>query len=272
MLCGVRSTVVCVCWAILAYVVAEGWSPVLAEGSPAAPSVISVVADTWCPYNCDDGSRQQGFVVDILREVFAAHGYILKYRTVPWTNALDDVKSGKSDAILGVSLEEARSLVVSRDPIAENQTCFYTRDDDPFRFQTAKSLSTRKIGVTNGYLYGGDLDEYIAKFRTDYSRVQIASGDRPLVLNIRKLLARRVDTIIENKWVMEYSSAKFKITGIRLAGCEAPSPLYLAFSPHRSDVATLVDVLAKGLRQASIKGKLAKSMQNYGISMVGSHQ
>ena len=225
-----------------------------------------IVADEWCPFNCAMESLDQGFMIDMAREILAAESYNVVYRTQAWTNALDNAAKGKVDAIVGASRDEAAGLIIVEEPLGENKNCFYTAVDDPFVYRGEMNLATRRLAVAAGYLYGQPLDEYIDKHRSNYNLLQLATGDHPLLQNIRKLKARRVDTVIENSHVMDYSLRKYRISDVRLAGCDAATPLFMAISPSRDDAGKLASVLAKGIRRMRQVGKMRELLARYGLS------
>ena len=93
----------------------------------AAPKTVVIAADSWCPYNCDQTSRDPGFMVAIARDILSAAGYKVTYTNLPWTEAMNEVLSGRLDAIIGASVGEARNFKLAGEPLGENKTCFYTR-------------------------------------------------------------------------------------------------------------------------------------------------
>lgn len=238
---------------------------VLSERMIAGPKSVVIAADAWCPYNCDDTSREPGFMVDFAREILSAAGYQVTYKNKPWSEALAAVQSGRLDAIIGASAGEARELVLAGEPLGENKTCFYTRVEDPYRYLPGVALTGRRLGVASGYLYGDLVDQYVHEHRSNYNLVQIVTGDKPLLQNIRKLKERRIDTLIENLLVMEFSMRKYRVDGIRLAGCDAPTSLHIAFSPKRDDAGKLADMMNQGIRNLRQTGKMAEILARYGL-------
>ena len=232
----------------------------------AADKTIVVVADEWCPFNCSDESLDQGFMIDMAREVMAGSRYTVNYQTEAWTDAISDVRSGTFDAIVGASREEAKGLVLVEEPLGENKNCFYTRLDDPFVYNPAVNLRTRRLAVAAGYLYGQPIDDYIAAQRVNFNLLQLATGERPLLLNVKKLRAGRIDTVIENVHVMDYSLRKYRITGVRLAGCDASTPIYMAISPAREDAAKIASSMAQGIRKLRKTGRMREILAKYGLS------
>lgn len=226
---------------------------------------IVIVADEWCPYNCEAASRFQGFMIDTMREIFAKSGYQIEYKNLSWSEALISVASGKYDAVVGASVEEAQKLAIAVEPLGENKTCFYTRSDDPFKYRGFEQLRKRRLGVTYGYLYGAAIDDYVAMNRDNSELVQIVSGDKPLLRNLQRLNGRRVDTIVENNAVMNYSIQKYLISGIREAGCEQPTTLHIAFSPKRADSSDLVKLTNQGIKDLRKSGRLSDILSRYSI-------
>ena len=231
-----------------------------------ANKTVVIAADAWCPYNCDEKSQEPGFMIDLATEILGASGYTVIYHNQGWTEAMSDVTTGKIDAVVGAGAIEAKDLTLAGVPLGENQTCFYTRLDDLFKYQPGMSLSSRRVGVISGYLYEDSLDQYLLKNRADYNLVQIATGDKPLLQNIRKLKARRIDTLVENMVVMDFSIAKYQIEGLRLAGCERPRPLFIAFSPQREDKGRLAETMNVGIRTLRKNGRLATILARYGLT------
>lgn len=232
----------------------------------AANKTVLISADAWCPYNCDDSSQEPGFMIDLAREILGQSGYTVVYRNQAWKTAMADVASGKIDAVVGAGAIEAKDLTLAGVPLGENQTCFYTRMDDLFQYKPGMSLVSRRVGVISGYLYEDSLDQYLLKNRADYNIVQVATGDKPLLQNIRKLKARRIDTLVENMVVMDFSIAKYRVDGIRLAGCEVPRPLFIAFSPKREDSHRLADAMNEGMRVLRKNGRLSTILARYGLT------
>lgn len=231
-----------------------------------AEKPLAIVADEWCPFNCSKESLDQGFVIDMARDILASERYAVTYDTLTWMNAVDGVREGRFDAIVGASRDEAKGLVLVEEPLGENKNCFYTRIDDPFIYRAKTNLTTRRLAVVSGYLYGPVLDDYIASKRSNFRLVQIATGAHPLLTNIKKLQARRIDTLVENMHVMDYSLKKYRLSGIRLAGCEESSPIYMAISPKRQDSEKIASSLAEGIRKLRKSGKLREILARYGLS------
>ena len=231
----------------------------------AAPIPLIISADPWCPYNCDDSSRERGFMVDIVSEILARHDYVVTYRNDPWPKALEDVASGKVDAVVGAGDSEAKDLITAPEPLGINKTCFFTLAAKDWSYSGVPKLASVRLGVISGYLYGGAVDQYVDENRIRFDKVQLVSGDRPLLQNVRKLQSGRIDVLAENEMVMSFSMRKFAILGIRSAGCDPEIPLYVAFSPKRSDAKRLSEYINVGVSELRRSGGLRKILDRYGV-------
>ena len=65
--------------------------------------------------------------------------------------------------------------------------------------------------------------------------------------------------------VMSFSMRKFAILGIRSAGCDPEIPLYVAFSPKRSDAKRLSEYINVGVSELRRSGGLRKILDRYGV-------
>ena len=237
----------------------------LAASSAATARTLVISADVWCPYNCEAISKDRGFMVDAAAEILEKQGYTIEYHTNAWTRAVQDVTEGRIDAVVGASAPEAKDLIIADEPLAMNKTCFFTRGDDKFTYKGVPSLDSIRIGVISGYQYGGEIDNYIRQNRANYQKVQFVSGDKPLLQNIHKLDGHRIDALVENDMVMEFSSRKFRVKGLRNGGCDKPGPLFIAFSPKIPDARRLAEFINAGLPEMRRSGRFGQILERYGV-------
>jgi polar amino acid transport system substrate-binding protein len=89
-------------------------------------------------------------------------------------------------------------------------------------------------------------DTYIRQHQNDPARVQVISGESGLALNVRKLVANRIDVLIEDQAVFQHFLHK---TGIpddfAPAGTAGMEPVYIAFSPILADACKYADMLTR---------------------------
>ena len=68
---------------------------------------ITIVADEWCPFNCEPNSKAPGFMIEIATEIFSKAGHSVNYSTMDWDEALTAVRKGEFKAIVGAANEDA---------------------------------------------------------------------------------------------------------------------------------------------------------------------
>ncbi|MDO3388466.1 hypothetical protein QWI17_21650 [Gilvimarinus sp. SDUM040013] len=102
---------------------------------------IHLVADNWCPYNCEPDSAAPGFMVEIAQRAFADEGISVRYSILPWLRALQDTRNGVYDAVIGASKAEAVDFIFPRIEQAQMRNAFWALSDSPWNFQGMHSLS-----------------------------------------------------------------------------------------------------------------------------------
>lgn len=252
-------------------VTAWAWRLVMWAGlgvaGAARADTITVRADEWCPYNCavgaSAGDGRPGYGIEVAREIFAAAGHHLDYALSPWTRSLEDCLHGTIDAVIGAAPVDSPDLVFPAEPIGVWDTTFVVRKGDPWRYDGAESLDRVKIAGILGYIYREPVNEYLTAHR---KQVDLISGQRPLDQNLRKLVARRIDTTMESRMVLDY---KLKVLGLAdrldFAGGTPSGPIYIAFSPKNPGSRAYADLLDQGIRRMRASGRLAEILASYGL-------
>ncbi|BBO92811.1 hypothetical protein DSCOOX_59910 [Desulfosarcina ovata subsp. ovata] len=198
--------------------------------APVYADEIIIVADEWPPYCGKAGSTYPGYGVEIAKQVFEAAGHKFKYLNIPWTRAIKETRAGKYNAIIGAYKEEAPDFVFPEEEFGVSRYAFYSKRGSLWTYSGIESLQSKKIGLIKGYSYGQELNAY---FEKNAQRVQYVSGDDPLSMNIRKLLAGRFDTLIAGENVMTYKIKEMGVVGevINSGVTDISANLYIAFSP-----------------------------------------
>ena len=223
-----------------------------------------LAADVWCPYNCEATSKDRGFMVDIVAEALTSKGYKIDYRNMSWTTAMDDALAGRIDGVIGAGASEAKDLVTTKEPLGINKTCFYAKSDSRLVFKGLENLPQMSLGVIAGYLYGSGIDKYIDENKINFKKVQLVTGDKPLLQNVKKVQAGRVDALVENEMVMNFSFLKFNIEGLKSIGCDKETPIYVAFSPKATDSKVIAETIDKKMVEFRRSGALTKILRRYG--------
>lgn len=228
---------------------------------------LTIAADLWCPINCQPGAERPGIFVELAREIFAESGITVQYQALNWARTLHEVRRGELNAAIGAGIEDAPDFLFTATPVAQSRNCFFTRADSTWRFSGVPSLAQQRVGVINDYSYGDELNAYIDAHRGDSARIQVASGDKALELNLGKLRLGRLDALLENSWVVQAMLAQQGKAGeLREAGCREPDvPIYLAFSPALPSSARYVELFEQGLQRYRADGRLQALLERYGV-------
>lgn len=236
---------------------------------PVQAETLVIAGDDWCPVNCQAGSDKPGIFVELAQQIFQQAGIDVQYQMVNWARAVHDTRNGRFNAVIGAGRNDAPDFVFTDSAPGISRMCFYTRPDTGWRYQGVSSLAAVRLGTINGYSYGERLDAYIAREAGVGQRVQQVTGDHALSLNVKKLLAGRVDATVENAWVMAAYLAGSGLEGQLLeVGCRSPDvPIYLAFSPALPSSAHYAEIFQAGLREYRDNGKLQALLARYGVPL-----
>ncbi|MDO6618758.1 MULTISPECIES: transporter substrate-binding domain-containing protein [unclassified Shewanella] len=234
-------------------------SLLLLVSSSLAAKPVLIASDIWCPYICQDHT---GYVTELTRRSFEVMDQQVHFIAVPFNRALKEVKIGNIDAILAVTPTHIEQFNLYTDTliVGYTSTDFYTRADASWSFQQLDSLDGALVGIIGGYDYGEQLNDKISRSTDFYA----ATGEQPMMLNIKRLVNGRFDVILGNKVAIEYTAYKNDVANqIKYAGSYGePTPLYVGFNPNQSRIA---DVYAQGIAKLKRSGEFQQILDKYQI-------
>lgn len=177
------------CIFILSFVVTlYGWCDM--------PKSIYLVEDPWPPYTYGEFSShpQKGAVVEALGYIF--RDIELKLKLYPWKRAIAMAKEGVADGLmLTVETGERKENFVFSAPLFHDEIVFITSPDTVLHYEGLHSLKGLIIGTVHGSKYSDEFQKAIQD-----KVIQIEPSDE-LQTNIKKLMSKRIDVIIESKIV-----------------------------------------------------------------------
>lgn len=237
----------------------------LLVAAPVHAEMLRLRADHWYPFNATPGDARPGFTIEVLEQIFSAHDTALDYQLTSWSRALEQAYGGEADCVVGAYREEAPGLLFPRQHFAVDVPTFYVLAEDTWRYQDEASLDGRLVGVIADYSYGEKFDAWM---KLHPRQVNVASGYRPLLNNVRMLLAGRVDVLVETPVVMDALLAEHGLEGVlREAGTEPSGDgrLYLACtnSPRGHQFTEQFDA---GWERLQASGVLAEIYGRYGVA------
>jgi len=233
--------------------------------APLHADTLRLRADHWYPFNATPGDARPGFAIEVLEQIFQAHDIALDYQLTSWSRALEQAHGGEADCVVGAYRDEAPGLLFPRQHFAVDVPTFYVLAEDPWQYRDEASLAGKLVGVIADYSYGAVFDAWM---QAHPQQVNVASGDRPLLNNVRMLLAGRVDVLVETPVVMDALLAEHGLNdALREAGAEASGDgrLYLACtnSPRGRLFAERFDA---GWERLRASGALAEIYGRYGVT------
>lgn len=225
---------------------------------------ITIVADEWTPYSGKSDSKLPGYGIEIAQQVFEAEGHTVHFKTVPWSRAIIDTRSGKYNAIIGAYKKEAPDFVFPEEEFGMTRISFFAKKENTWSYTGLESLQEIKIGVIKGYSYGKELDKYL---KENHHRVQYVYSKDPLLQNIKKLLANRFDVLIEDENVLLHKVKDMGLTDkvVNAGFADVSGKLYITFSPKIKKSKEYAEILTKGIRRLKDSGELDKILSKYGL-------
>jgi len=231
---------------------------------------LSIVTDVWEPYT-GPAESSQGYCVEIVKAIFHKAGYNITYKVLPFSRAIIEVRTGKSDIAVGLYKDNAPDLIFPKDTIGKSINRFYVKKGDRWRYTGVQSMKGRTLGVIQGYTYD-ELDPYIKANKNDESKVQIMFGETPLAANIKKLMAGRVSVIIDDQLVVESTARRLGRSfpvAINEAGMFGqPHPVYITFSPaleKKAESAKLSAIFDEEIKKMRSSGELKSILKKYNV-------
>ncbi|MFP4475628.1 MAG: substrate-binding periplasmic protein [Desulfatibacillaceae bacterium] len=225
---------------------------------------IVLVADQWCPYNCEPDEEEPGYMVEITRTIFQPLGHQVVYRNVEWVKAIEQTREGEYTGIIAAYKEDAPDFVFPENELGISAQYFFVRKGDPWRWAGFPSLQGKKVGIIEAYSYGEKMDAHIAEHP---ERFVVAGGDDPLGDLLERLMNGSVDSILEDPNVFMLKAMRFYLTDkVERAGQfgEAENA-YIAFSPKLPESEEYARILSEGLDDLRESGELDAILADYGL-------
>lgn len=234
----------------------------------AVADVITIRADEWAPYNGVPNSAQPGYAIELAQAIFTKAGHTIEYKNLNWARATKEVLAGKYTCAIGAITSDIPGAIFPEEPMGASQNAFFVKKGTAWRFNGVDSLKSVSVAIIRDYSYGDDFDAYLNSVK-DTRKVQVVSGDTPLNLNLKKLMAGRVDVVIEDKNVFNAKATEMGISDkVEFAGTVASNSsddLFLAFSPKNPKSKEYAKIWDEGIRTMRANGALQKILAKYGL-------
>ncbi|MBC7712855.1 MAG: transporter substrate-binding domain-containing protein [Rhizobacter sp.] len=239
---------------------------ILTLASPIKAETLIFKADRWCPFNCEptsSQSKEMGYIIEVAKIVFERKGHNIDYQVDTWSHSIESVRSGKATAIVATTMPDAPDFIYPTKSMGSNKECFYVKKKDPWEFLKIENLKNRKLGIVESYAYSAELMSYLLEHPDQTVK---SKGETPLMMNLDNMKQNKIDTIIENPFVFNYTTESKKIRDqYEEAGCTNGDPLYIGFSPKNPRSKEFAKILADGIEDLRKDGTLDKIITKYSL-------
>jgi len=202
--------------------------------------------------------------VEIARAVFGPAGFRVDYQEVNWARCVEDARAGRFSGIIGAIPSDAPDFTFPAVPIGVSGDAYAVRKGDRFRFTGAQSMQGRVLGVIRSYSFSGPIGDYIAAHENDGGKIEFVSGDGALVKNLDKLVAGRVDVVLDDLNVMlNQIDALGMNDRVTVVDGSYLTPVFIAFSPRAPEPLKLAHLLDEGIARLRASGRLAAILARY---------
>ena len=238
---------------------------VLALGLAAGPARAAPAAtDAPVVLIATDDEKRGGYLVEISEAVWQRAGFRPRIRYLPWKRALAKSLNAEFDMLLGAYYTEARARrMLYSQPIAKVELCLLKRKTDDIRFATLTDLKPYRIGHIRGAAVSPAFDQAAQGELT----VEYVGN---IEFNIRKLLAGRIDLVLDKKWLLLHLiRTKYPDAVDRVEVLSPPlntSYFYNAFPRNRPRHAELAAIFDRGLTAIRQDGTMAAILARHGLS------
>ena len=224
----------------------------------------TVRADSWCPYNCEPGSVNPGYMIEVINQAAAATGNKVDYKTEPWSRALVEARSGAITAVVGMATGDGEGLIRS-DKMGTDSTCFFVNEGDSFKYNGPQDMALLKsVGIAQDYGYPDIFTEWQ---KSNPRKVQSLAGDNIMAMNIKKLKSKRIQAFLENATVIGYARRDMiDLKGIVNAGCLNNEDLFIGYSQKSPAAPVMQKAVDAKLAELRKSGGLTKILTKYGVA------
>ena len=199
------------------------------------------------PFQMKAETQVSGLDVDLFVEAAKDAGCTVAFKEAPWARLLKEIETGKMDAAMGASITPERQAFANfSESYRQDEFVLFVRAGEVDQVGAAglKAMVGKsfKLGTVRDYAYGDEFDAL--KKHPDFAKqIDEAAGTE---INIRKLISKRLDGFIENRFVTA-AVARKENAGDKIAPhpvSVSTDPVYFMFSKKSVPEATVAAINA----------------------------
>ncbi|SFC92494.1 substrate-binding periplasmic protein [Pseudoalteromonas denitrificans] len=231
----------------------------LVFSSTALGQFIYLVSTEFPPYVYEENERIKGFNVDLIEEIFKRMNVPIEIHLVPWARAVKMIKDGTADGLFPFFKSVNRLKFTDySDAYTSEDTTLFVLKNSPIQWNgDLSSLSPYQFGRVRGYNSGPQFEHLLEKGIIEISVATKTSQ------NIKKLLAKRFDIMVEERHVVRFELKKMgRIGEIKQLAIIQKNLSYLGFSKKRKRKAT-IKAFNKILKQMKSDGSYQRIIDDF---------
>ena len=209
--------------------------------------------DTYPMFFQGKNNKAQGSTVDYFNDFMKEIGYKVEWiGPQPFPRLLDELKTGKIDALVGFSKTEDRKTFVyyADKPYLVREFYIFLKKTNPLKeIKTIKDIEN----MTLTYVIGGKLPKFFDSFM-DRIKMDYVSTDNWIEIAVKKLLADRTDGIVtgSKEAVFKHLSEIGKENEVKTLVIPGDEELYLGISKSSKNGKSLVEKYNKNLKKTKL--------------------
>ncbi len=172
-----------------------------------AATPLTLLTMEYPPYMYKENGAVKGFVTELIHEAFRRMDQPITIQVVPWKRGLETVKTGGADGLFTVFKKPEREQFLDySDVLVQETVSLFVSQNSSITFNgDLKQLSQYRFGVVRGFSYGKKFDSAVEN--NILSNIDNVTTPE---LNVKKLLIKRFDIMISDKYSMYYLLKKMR--------------------------------------------------------------
>jgi ABC-type amino acid transport substrate-binding protein len=103
----------------------------------------------------------EGYIVDITREIDASQGYEVRFVNHSWTRCISETRTGTLTARAGTDTFAAPDFTYPEETIGVTSPTFFGLRNSTWTYEEVESLKTVTLGTIRDYTYEDHVDQYV---------------------------------------------------------------------------------------------------------------
>lgn len=224
---------------------------------------VVMVAVEWPPYTTQHAPGN-GILSQLVRKALLRKGHTLEVVFTPWARALEMVRAGQCDGIIGVAPNEERLqyMHIAQPLVRHEGVLFRVATASPARFENLQELCPARVGLLRGSLYRAPLNAADC-----LNVIDLTTPEQ----GVKMLLAGRIDYQIEDPLFMADMLTTLPPAERKALQAMHPPVAYSAtsagFSRAKADGASLARDFGDAIAELGATGVHTAMLAPHGLSL-----